>query len=76
MLIGGVSVFGRRAGIFGTVLGVLLLSLIQLELALESVDSWVFTVITGGGILVGLIISRLMEAAGRKRPKPASPQYY
>jgi ribose/xylose/arabinose/galactoside ABC-type transport system permease subunit len=67
VLIGGVSVFGRRAGIFGTVLGVLLFSLIQLELAVESVESWVFTAIIGGGIVVGLIVSRLLEAAGRKR---------
>jgi len=76
VLVGGVSGFGRRAGVFGTVLGVLLFSLIQLELTLESVDSWVFTLIVGGGILVGLIVSRLLEATGRKRPKPAPPQYY
>jgi ribose/xylose/arabinose/galactoside ABC-type transport system permease subunit len=67
VLVGGVSVFGRRAGIFGTVLGVLLFSLLQLDLTVESVDSWVFTTIIGGGIVVGLIISRLLEAAGRKR---------
>jgi len=68
-----VSVFGRRAGIFGTLLGVLLLSLIQRWLVVESVDAWVFSAITGGAILVGLIVNRILEAAGRK---PAPPRYY
>jgi ribose/xylose/arabinose/galactoside ABC-type transport system permease subunit len=77
VLVGGVSVFGRRAGIFGTLLGVLLLSLIQLWLVVESVDTWVFTTITGGAIVAGLIVSRLLEAAGRKPARePPSPQYY
>jgi ribose/xylose/arabinose/galactoside ABC-type transport system permease subunit len=73
VLLGGVSVFGRRAGIFGTLLGVLLLSLIQRWLVVESVDAWVFSAITGGAILVGLIVNRILEAAGRK---PAPPWYY
>lgn len=67
VLLGGVSVFGRRAGIFGTLLAVLLLSLVQYWLAVEGVDAWVFVAITGGAILVGLIVSRLLETAGRKR---------
>jgi ribose/xylose/arabinose/galactoside ABC-type transport system permease subunit len=69
VLIGGVSAFGRRAGVFGTVLGVLLLSLIQRWIQLESVDGWVFSAVVGGAILVGLIVNRLLEAAGRKRAR-------
>jgi len=77
VLLGGVSVFGRRAGIFGTLFGVLLLSLIQLWLVVESVDTWVFTTVTGSAIVVGLIVSRLLEAAGRKPVRqPRPPQYY
>jgi ribose/xylose/arabinose/galactoside ABC-type transport system permease subunit len=74
VLLGGVSVFGRRAGVFGTVLGVALLVLIQLWLILKSVDSWVFMAVTGGAILVGLIVNRFLEAAGRKQLW--SSQYY
>jgi len=75
VLIGGVSVFGRRAGVFGTMLGVLLLSLVQLWLVIEDSESWVFPVVVGTTILAGLVVNRVLEAAGRK-PVPSSRYYY
>jgi ribose/xylose/arabinose/galactoside ABC-type transport system permease subunit len=48
------------------VLGVLLISLVDLWLVVENVDRWVFTVVVGGAIVVGLIVNRALEAAGRK----------
>ncbi len=75
VLIGGVSVFGRRAGVFGTILGVLLLSLVQLWLVIEETESWVFIVVVGVTILTGLVVNRVLEAAGRK-PVPQRYDYY
>jgi ribose/xylose/arabinose/galactoside ABC-type transport system permease subunit len=76
VLIGGVSVFGRRAGVFGTILGVLLLSLVQLWLVIEEAESWVFLVVVGVTILTGLVVNRVLEAAGRKPVPPPRYDYY
>lgn len=61
VLIGGVSIFGRRAGIFGTALGVVILTVAQTLLTYNAVSSWVWMLLTGLAVLVGLVISRLLE---------------
>lgn len=74
VLLGGVSAFGRRGGVFGTALGAALLVLVQLRLNLGGVESWVFLAVSGGAVLLGLLVNRLLEAVGRRRPAPhASP---
>ncbi|HEX6501237.1 MAG TPA: ABC transporter permease [Micromonosporaceae bacterium] len=62
-LLGGTSVFGRRGGVFGTVLAVLLIVLVIRYV--EALDWRVsrFTV-AGAAVAVGLLISRLVEALG------------
>jgi len=71
VLVGGVSAFGRRGGIFGTVLGValvvLLLELARRELDLESRPaSTLYLAVPGGLILAGLVVNRMLEATGRR----------
>jgi ribose/xylose/arabinose/galactoside ABC-type transport system permease subunit len=68
VLLGGVSVFGRRAGVFGTVLGVLVIRLVEVWLDAENVNPAVFVGGIGGLIIVGLIVNRALEFAGRKPP--------
>lgn len=64
-LLGGVSAYGRRAGVFGTALGVLLLALFLEALPRDLADHWL-VVVLGGAILVGLVVNRGLETAGRQ----------
>jgi ribose/xylose/arabinose/galactoside ABC-type transport system permease subunit len=76
VLIGGVSVFGRRAGIAGTVLGVVIVQIAQTVMALLGLSATWTSVVTGLLIIVGLGVSRGLEsigaglAGGRARPAP------
>jgi ribose/xylose/arabinose/galactoside ABC-type transport system permease subunit len=66
-LIGGVSAYGRRGGVAGTLLGVLLLAL---GLRLAGEEHWKISNLEYAGValLVGLLVTRLVESAGRPRP--------
>lgn len=66
-LLGGTSAFGRRGGIFGTLLAVLLVVLFT---RYEQVQEWRISsfAIAGGAIVGGLIVTRLVESLGRPRP--------
>jgi ribose/xylose/arabinose/galactoside ABC-type transport system permease subunit len=66
VLLGGVSAFGRRAGVFGTVLGVVLLVLVQRWLRLNDHDAGAFTLVVGAAIIGGLALTRFFESTGRK----------
>jgi ribose/xylose/arabinose/galactoside ABC-type transport system permease subunit len=63
-LFAGTSVYGRRGGIFGTVLAVSLFTLVSYytEVADWQVDPYV---LIGGALLFGLVASRLVETFGR-----------
>ena len=67
VLLGGVSAFGRRGGVFGTVLGVVLLVLAQRWLQLNEHDAGAFTLVVGAAIVGGLALTRFIESTGRKR---------
>src|SRR6266540_1920456 len=73
VLLGGVSVLGRRAGILGVVLGVALVAFVQTWLNLDGVDAGTQGVILGVLGLVGLGVNALLEGLGRwaDRPKAA-----
>jgi hypothetical protein len=67
VLVGGTSGYGRRAGLSGTLLGVVLISVV-LRLAAE--QEWRFPELgyAAVAVLVGLLVTRLVETAGRPRP--------
>lgn len=66
-LIGGVSAYGRRGGVFGTLLGVTLLTLVVWY---AQAADWRISpyALAAGAIAVGLVITRLVETFGRPLP--------
>ncbi|MEO5876753.1 MAG: ABC transporter permease [Streptosporangiaceae bacterium] len=77
VLLGGVSVFGRRAGIFGTFLGVIILAITQTLLNYNDVEIWVTRLILGLIIIVGLTATRGLESTTKilnnRRPALSPP---
>jgi ribose/xylose/arabinose/galactoside ABC-type transport system permease subunit len=61
-LLGGASIFGRRAGLTGTFLAVLLLQAVTTLIALEDADSIADGLLPGIAIIIGLGIGRAIEA--------------
>lgn len=63
-LLGGVSAFGRRGGVFGTILGTLLLALL---ITYGDESDWKISIwlIGAGAVGTGLIVTRLVETFGR-----------
>ncbi|MCO1596742.1 ABC transporter permease [Micromonospora sp. RHAY321] len=66
-LLGGTSAFGRRGGVFGTLLAVGLVAVFQ---AYARARGWTVDTWTVGGVAlgVGLLVTRLVETFGRPRP--------
>ncbi|MEJ3742169.1 ABC transporter permease [Actinomycetes bacterium KLBMP 9797] len=65
-LLGGTSAFGRRGGMFGTVLAV---ALVTLFLRYEDARGWDISLfaIAAGVVTAGLIVTRLVETYGHPR---------
>jgi ribose/xylose/arabinose/galactoside ABC-type transport system permease subunit len=74
-LLGGVSVFGRRAGVFGTLLGVTILTIIQTLVVYNNGPLWVETIVVGLAALLGVAVSRGIESVTDmlNRPRPPRP---
>lgn len=70
VLLGGASIFGRRAGIAGTVLGLLVVQLVQLVLTLLNTQAAVISLVTGLLLIVGLGASRLLESVTNSMGAP------
>jgi ribose/xylose/arabinose/galactoside ABC-type transport system permease subunit len=68
-LLGGTSAYGRRGGIFGTVLAVALLVVGQRYIAERGWDDITPAVLGAGAVALGLVVTRLVETFGR--PKSA-----
>jgi ribose/xylose/arabinose/galactoside ABC-type transport system permease subunit len=66
-LLGGTSVFGRRGGIFGTVLAAILLT-VAMSYAESSGRNWPTAAFAAVAIGLGLAVSRLIEYFGRPTP--------
>jgi ribose/xylose/arabinose/galactoside ABC-type transport system permease subunit len=66
VLLGGTSAFGRRGGIFGTVLAT---TVIVLLLRYADAEEWNLSslAVAGAAIFAGLIVTRLVETFGRPR---------
>jgi ribose/xylose/arabinose/galactoside ABC-type transport system permease subunit len=79
VLLGGTSVFGRRAGVTGTASAVMIILIARILFLLHGVPSWVATLFVGLMILLGLGASRGLESitevlnATRRTPAPAVP---
>jgi ribose/xylose/arabinose/galactoside ABC-type transport system permease subunit len=70
-LLGGTSAFGRRAGIFGTVFAVSLISVV-LAFAEATDRAWLVSGLAVFAIAIGLGITRLVERFGRPMLPPPS----
>lgn len=68
-LVGGVSAFGRRGGVFGTVLGTVVLALV---IRLGEAADWRVSpyAIAAATVAAGLIVTRLVETFGRPLLSP------
>ncbi|GAA1619688.1 ABC transporter permease [Catellatospora bangladeshensis] len=68
-LVGGVSAYGRRGGVFGTLLSVSLLSLV-VWYAGKDAANWRIShyALAAGVVAVGLVVTRLVETFGRPLP--------
>ncbi|MEU7585933.1 ABC transporter permease [Micromonospora sp. NPDC049230] len=66
-LLAGTSAYGRRGGVFGTVLAVSLVTVFQ---AYAPERGWTVSTWAVGGVVlgVGLLVTRLVETFGRPRP--------
>ena len=62
VLVGGVSVFGRRAGLLGTVFGVVIVQTVLFVLNVHAVSPYWLDVPIGGLALFGLVVSRALES--------------
>ena len=74
-LLGGVSVFGRRAGVFGTLLAVTILTLLQSVIVYNDAPLWTETLVVGLAAVLGLAASRGLESVtdALNRARPAAP---
>jgi ribose/xylose/arabinose/galactoside ABC-type transport system permease subunit len=66
--LGGTSAYGRRGGLFGTVLAATFLQLALLWLGLVEAQPWTRPALLGGAIILGLLVGRVVEAAGTIAP--------
>ncbi|GAB7041615.1 MULTISPECIES: ABC transporter permease [Catenuloplanes] len=68
-LVGGTSAFGRRGGVLGTLLAVVVLTLF---LRYQDLESWDISTYATAAVAVGggLVVTRLVETFGRPAPAP------
>ncbi|MFF0150814.1 ABC transporter permease [Micromonospora sp. NPDC005203] len=71
-LLAGTSAYGRRGGVFGTVLAVSLVTVFQ---AYAPERGWTLSTwaVGGAALGVGLLVTRLVETFGRPRPDNTEP---
>lgn len=72
-LFGGVSVFGRRAGLFGTVLAVLIAQAILFLMETHLTSLYWFYVPLAGLAVLGLGVSRVLESITDAVTRPSAP---
>jgi ribose/xylose/arabinose/galactoside ABC-type transport system permease subunit len=67
-LLGGASAYGRRGGVFGTILAAVLITLF---LRYEDAMDWDISLlaIAGGVLLAGVVVTRVVETYGRPRSR-------
>ena len=69
VLFGGVSIFGGRGTIFGVVVAIVVIGCIQEALTLMNVAAQVQNIVTGGLLLVSVVVPNSTEAVRRIRAR-------
>jgi ribose/xylose/arabinose/galactoside ABC-type transport system permease subunit len=73
-VLGGVSVYGRRAGLLGVVFATLIVASTQMLLLIHGQSAWVTTLVPGLLLLLGLGVNRVLETVtdllGKRRVTP------
>jgi rhamnose transport system permease protein len=69
VLFGGVSIFGGRGSILGVLLAVLIFGCLQTALTLQNVDAQVQNIVTGGLLLLSVLLPSGAEAMRRLRTR-------
>ena len=62
VLLGGVSALGGRGGFAGTVLGVILLCLVQMNIIVAGGPRWLPLIVSAMAVVAGTCVSRALEA--------------
>ena len=70
VLLGGVSIFGGRGTLPGVVAAVVLLASLQNALRLANVSNEALTVVTGGLLIVSVLVPNVVQTARRRRARP------
>ena len=60
VVVGGTSLFGGRGGVFGTLIGALIIGVINNGMNLLNIESFFQQIVKGGVILLALLIDRLL----------------
>ena len=66
VVVGGTSLFGGRGGVLGTLIGALIIGVINNGLNLLNVPSFYQQIVKGAVILIALLIERLLSSAPRR----------
>jgi len=70
-VLGGVSLFGGRGGVAGTVFGAVLIQTVQNGLVIVNADPYIYPLVTSSIIFVAVFVdsqrSRILERLGRRR---------
>jgi rhamnose transport system permease protein len=69
VLFGGVSIFGGRGSILGVVLAAIIFGCLQTALTLQNVDAQVQNIVTGGLLLLSVVIPSCAEVMRRLRTR-------
>jgi rhamnose transport system permease protein len=67
IVLGGVSIWGGRGTLFGAIVGALLIGLLSKALQLLNVGSDVISVITGGLLIISVVVSAIAGFISRRR---------
>lgn len=67
IVLGGVSIWGGRGTLFGAMVGALLIGLLSKALQLLNVGSDVISVITGGLLIISVVVASLAGFVSRRR---------
>lgn len=70
VLLGGTSVFGRRAGVTGTASAIMIILVVRILFLLHGAESWMPNLFVGLMILLGLGVSRGLESVTDALTRP------